>query len=177
VIKTVLESLAHVENFFQLNFLFSGLEVPSTLIFGARIFVFLVFGAGLIWAGYRIVIKVLECIQTFFAHLGKLPASFFLLLVLVIPLSSESLGARWIGYILLVLCLLGLGLTAALILVLWKYGVDHAVRLLDALRTRREEAPVEASDPNLPPDNIVGPVHEPPVASRGTAAHSWPAPG
>lgn len=176
MIKTVLESLAHLESFFQLNFLFSGLEVPSTLVFGARIFVFIVFGAGLIWAGYRIVIKLLECIQTFFAHLGKLPASFFLLLVLVIPLSSESLGAQWIGYILLVLCLLGLAFTVALILVLWKYGVDHAVRLLDALRTRREEAPVEASHPNLPPDNVVGPVSDPPAAARDTAAPSWSAP-
>ncbi len=177
MINTLLENLAHVENFFQLNFLFSGLEVSSTLIFAARILVFMVFGAGLIWGGYRIVIKLLECVQTFFAHIGKLPKSFFLLVILVLPLSSESLGAQWIGYILLVSCLLGLALTGALILVLWKYGVDHALRLLNALRTRREDPPVEEEHVSMPPDNIVGPMHDSVNGSTDGRMPSWPASG
>lgn len=177
MINSTLESLAHLENFFQLNFLFSGLEVSSSLIFGARILVFVVFGVGLIWGGFRIIIKLLECVQTFLVHLGKLPKSFFLLLVLIIPLSSESLGAQWIGYILLVLCLLGLALTGALILVLWKYGVDHAVKLLNALRTRREKPPDEEAHSTPPMDNIVGPMHDPETRSTDGASSPWPASG
>ena len=177
MMNSLLENLAHVENFFQLNFLFSGLDVSSTLIFAARILVFMVFGAGLIWGGYRIVIKLLECVQDVFCPYRKTAKSFFLLLILVLPLSSESLGAQWIGYILLVFCLLGLAVTGALILVLWKYGVDHALRLVDALRTRREEPPVEEEQVSMPPDNIVGPMHDSVSSSNDGRMPSWPASG
>lgn len=166
MINTFSESLAHLENFFQLNFLFSGLEVSSTMIFVSRILVFLLFGLSLIWAFYHVLIKVLDCLEAFLANVGRLPKTFFLLLILIIPLSSGSLGAQWIGYILLVSCLLGLALTAALMLVLWKYGVDQAVRLLDALRTRRHHAQAEPPEPAMPPENIVTAMPDPIEGSR-----------
>ncbi len=96
------DGLPHLQNFFQLDFLFSGLQASSTEIFLARLGVLLIFGAGLIWVCFKILMKVLDCVQTFLGSLGSLPKSFFLLLLLIIPLSTDSIGARWIGYILLV---------------------------------------------------------------------------
>ena len=130
------EGLAYLQNFFQLNFLFSGLEVSSTGVFLARLAVLLVFGGGMIWIAFRVLMKALDCLQTFLGSVGTLPKSFFLLMLLVIPLSTESLGARWIGYMLLVLSVLGLAVLGVLVLVLWKYGVDQALRLINNLRMR-----------------------------------------
>ena len=96
------DGLPHLQNFFQLDFLFTGLQASSTEILLARLGVLLIFGAGLIWVCFKILMKVLDCVQTFLGSLGSLPKSFFLLLLLIIPLSTDSIGARWIGYILLV---------------------------------------------------------------------------
>lgn len=134
------EALAHIENFLQLNFLFSGLEVSSTAVFMARIVTLLVFGAGLIGVMFKLLIKILDCLQTFLGSIGTLPKSFFLLLLLVVPLSSDSIGAKWVGYLLLVLSLLGMAALGVLILVLWKYGVDQALRLINNLRAKSAEA-------------------------------------
>ncbi|HMK36507.1 MAG TPA: hypothetical protein VK463_15645 [Desulfomonilaceae bacterium] len=154
--QKIVEMLPYVQNFFQLNFLFSGLEVSSTSILIARVLTFIVFGMGAAWALFRIVMKLLDCVQTFLQALGPLPRSFFLLLLLVIPLSTDSLGAKWIGYILLVACLLGLASTAALILVLWKYGVDQALRLIDTFRSRGEKSEARSEKgSSLLPDRII----------------------
>jgi hypothetical protein len=152
------EGLPHLQNFFQLDFLFSGLQASSTEIFFARLGVLLIFGAGLIWVCFKILMKVLDCVQTFLGSLGSLPKSFFLLLLLIIPLSTDSIGARWIGYILLVFCLLGLAGTAGLVLVLWKYGVDQALRLINSLRSRWEVFPHDSKTSSPSADNIVTPV-------------------
>ena len=65
------DGLPHLQNFFQLDFLFSGLQVSSTEIFLARLSCFLlIFGAGLIWVGFKILMKVLDCVQTFWAVSG-----------------------------------------------------------------------------------------------------------
>ncbi len=147
--------LQHIQNFFQMNFLFSGLEVSTTYILFARVAAFIVFGAGFVFALFKITMKVLDCVQTLLRALGPLPKSFFLLLVLVIPLSGDSLGAKWIGYILLAMCLLGLAITVALVLVLWKYGVDQALRLIDTLRSRGEKHEVPEKESSQPPDNVL----------------------
>jgi hypothetical protein len=152
------DGLPHLQNFFQLDFLFSGLQVSSTEIFLARLAVLLIFGAGLLWVGFKLLMKVLDCVQTFLGSLGSLPKSFFLLLLLIIPLSTDSLGAKWIGYILLVLCLLGLAGTSVLVVVLWKYGVDQALRLINSFRSQSEVLPQDFKTSSLPPDNIVTPV-------------------
>jgi hypothetical protein len=151
------DGLPHLQNFFQLDFLFTGLQASSTEILLARLGVLLIFGAGLIWVCFKILMKVLDCVQTFLGSLGSLPKSFFLLLLLIIPLSTDSIGARWIGYILLVFCLLSLAGTAGLVLVLWKYGVDQALRIINSLRSRWEVLPHD-SKTSSPPDNIVTPV-------------------
>ncbi len=151
------EGLAHLENFFQLNFLFSGLEVSSTAVFAARLTALLVFGGSVIWAVFKIAIKVLDCLQTFLGSVGTFPKTFFVLLLLVIPLSSNSLGARWIGYILLVMSVLGLAVLGILVLVLWKYGVDQALRLIDNVRTRTHKNSLTDEDPSVLSDNIVPP--------------------
>jgi len=151
------DALPHLQNFFQLDFLFSGLQASSTEIFLARFGVLLIFGAGLIWVVFKILMKVLDCVQTFLGSLGSLPKSFFLLLLLIIPLSTDSLGARWIGYILLVFCLLGLAGTATLVVVLWKYGVDHALRLINGFKSRAESSPRNSDTFSAPPHNVVTP--------------------
>lgn len=175
--NTSLDGLAHIQNFLQLDFLFSGLEVSSTAVFIARILVLVLFGFGLVWTAAKIVLKLLDCVQTFLGSLGQLPRSLFLLLLLIVPLSSESMGARWIGYILLVLCLLALAATGALIVVLWKYGVDQALRLIDTLRSHPREHDQGFRDSTLPPDNIVGPLGDPVDIPGERAARSWPHPG
>jgi hypothetical protein len=149
------DALPQIQNFFQMNFLFSGLEVSTTYILFARVATFIVFGVGFVFAVFKIVMKLLDCVQTLLHVLGPLPKSFFLLLVFVIPLSGDSLGAKWIGYILLVMCLLGLAITVALVLVLWKYGVDQALRLIDTLRSRGTKPEVPERESSLPPDNVL----------------------
>jgi len=157
------DGLAHVQNFIRLDFLFSGMEVSSTSIFAARLAVLLLFGCGLLWAAFKIVIKSIDCLQTLLGSIGQLPKSFFLLLLLVIPLSPESLGARSLGYILLIMSLLGLVAACGLFVVLWKYGVDQAISLVNSLRSRAAEPRRESSQSTLPPDNIMGPVINPPI--------------
>jgi hypothetical protein len=172
------ENLAPVQNFFQLNFLFSGLEVSSNTLLLARLTAFLVFGVGLMWLLFRIIVKVLDCIQAFVASLGSLPKSFYLLLLLVVPISSDSLGAKWTGYILLVMSLFGVVVTVALVLVLWKYGVDQALRLINNLRSHQHEKTSNScSDRALPPDNVVRPLMDPPVMRSEGRPTSWPVSG
>ncbi len=167
------EGLPHIENFLQLNFLFSGLEVSSSSIFAARIAALLVFGAGLLWAVYRIIMKSLDCLQTLFTSLGPIPKSFFLLLLLVIPLSPDSVGAKWLGYLLFALLLVVLVACATLALVLWRYGVDQALRLLNSVRRRTESpGPVERES-TLPPDNIIRPVTDAAGMPPEGARSSW----
>jgi len=157
------DGLAHVQNFIRLDFLFSGLEVSSTSIFAARLAVLLLFGCGVLWAGFRIIIKSIDCIQTLLGSVGQLPKSFFLLLLLVIPLSHDSLGARSLGYILLITSLLGLLAACGLFLVLWRYGVDQAIALVNSLRSRAEETRRDTTRSAIPPDNILGPIINPPI--------------
>lgn len=171
------DSLAHLQNFFQLNFLFSGLEVPSSMIFVARVSAFLVIVTGLLWAVYRILIKVLDCLQAFLGGLGALPGAFFLLILLAIPVSADSLGARWIGYILLLMSMLGLAVLGALALVLWKYGVDQALRLINSLRsTEREDLAGRKTDSAFPPDNIIRPMNDPGLVRPEGKGMTWSVP-
>jgi hypothetical protein len=161
------ETVSYLQNFFQLQFLFSGLEISSSMIFAARILVLLAFGIGALWISYRIVMKVLDCLQTLLASLAPVPKTFYLLLFLVIPLWPDSAGAKWMGYILLVLALLGLGLIGVLFLVLWKYGVEHAVRLINTLRYRAQGQRTEEFMPSLRPETVLRPVQDaPPVRSE-----------
>ena len=157
------DGLPQLQNFFQLDFLFSGLQISSTEIFLGRLCVFLIFGAGLIWAAFKITMKILDCVQTFLGCLGSLPRSFFLLLLLTIPLSRNSLGAGWIGYILLVFCLLGLAGTAILILVLWKYGVDQALRLINSFRSRSDSRAQDTRPATPSSDNVITLSQQPPI--------------
>jgi hypothetical protein len=48
--------------------------------------------------------------------------------------------------------------TAGLVLVLWKYGVDQALRLINSLRSRWEVIPHDSKTSSPSPDNIVTPV-------------------
>lgn len=167
------EGLPYIENFLRLNFLFSGLEVSSTLVCLARVAVLLVFGAGLLWAVYRIVMKSLDCLQTLFAGIGPIPKSFFLLLLLVIPLSPESVGAKWLGYLLFALLLIAISFCAVLALVLWRYGVDQALRLLHSLRQRAGGDEPVTRESSLPPDNIVRPMTNPAGMTSEGEKSSW----
>lgn len=127
--------LPYLQSFFQLNFLFSGMETSSTVILIARLCIFVVFGFGALWMALKITLKFLDCVQTLFTVLAPLPKSFFLILLLVIPLSPDSIASRWIGYILLILALFGVGCTGVFLVVLWKYGVDQAFRLIRFFRS------------------------------------------
>ena len=71
---------------------FSGLEVSSTMILAARVFMMAALGGGLLWAIFKITIKFLDCIQTFLANLGHIPWVFYLLPLLVVPGSADSLA-------------------------------------------------------------------------------------
>jgi hypothetical protein len=151
------EALPYVQNFFQLNFLFSGLEVSSAIVLAGRAMVLVLLGGGLLWALFRLTMKFLDCVQTLLANLGQIPWVFWLLLLLVVPWSHESLGAKWIGYILIVLALVALALCGVLAMVCWKYGVDQALRLINRLGARRETRPVESRESGMPPENVLTP--------------------
>jgi hypothetical protein len=110
---------------------------------------------------------MMDCVQTLFASLAPVPKLFYLILFLAIPLAPDSIGARWIGYILLVLALLGLALLAVLVLVLWKYGVEQALRLITTLRSRSAESRHETKPGPVVPDNVLRPVVDaPPVRTE-----------
>jgi hypothetical protein len=163
--------ISYLQNFFQLNFLFSGLEVPSYAIFAARLCTLIVFGGGFLWITFRIIMKVLDCVQTLLSSLAPVPKLFYLLLFLVIPLSADSIGARWIGYILLVLTLIGLAMLAVLVLVLWKYGVEQALRLIRVVRSRSPEPPGESRVSPLSPENVLRPVVDSPPVRTESMPH------
>ncbi len=160
--KFLWDMLSYLQNFFQLQFLFSGLEVSSSMVFAARLLVLLCFGIGGLWIAFRIIMKVLDCIQTLLASLAPVPKTFYLLLFLVIPLWPDSAGAQWMGYILLVLALAALGLLGVLFVVLWKYGVEHAVRLINTLRDRAQRPRTEPRVAPLPPETVLRPVPDAP---------------
>lgn len=156
--QVVWELMGQLERFFQLNFLFSGLEVSSTVVLMARLTTLVIFGIGIIWAIFSLLMKFLDCIQTLLSNLGPLPKSFFLLVLLVLPLSSESIGGKWIGYILLTLTIMGLALSSAIIIVAWKYGIEQTLKFINNLRSRPSEACSEQeSTNNTAPENFIRP--------------------
>jgi hypothetical protein len=161
--KTLWDVVAYLQNFFQLNFLFSGLEVPSAAIFAARVCVLLVFGFGFLWVSFRLLMKVLNCVETLLASLAPIPKVLYLLLFLMIPLSPDSIGARWIGYILLVLVLAGVALLGVMVLVLWKYGVDQALRFINTVRSRSAEPQTDGRASPVASDNVLRPVVDSPA--------------
>jgi hypothetical protein len=164
----VWEFISYLQSFFQLQFLFSGLEVSSAAVFAARVLVFLFFGLGALWMVFRIVMKVLDCIQTLLASLAPVPKTFYLLLFLVIPLWPDSAGAKWMGYILLVLALTGLGMLSVLSLVLWKFGVEHAIRLINTLKNRAQGQRTEGFAAPLGPETVLRPVPDGPAVRSET---------
>ncbi len=165
--STPWDGLAHIQNFLRLDFLFSGLEVSSQLLFAARALVFIVLIVSVVVALLKILLKGLDCVQTFLAGLSRLPRAFFLVLLFAIPLVPDSLGAKWAGYILVLVLLFGLALTGLLTVVLWKYGVDQTLRLINNLRRRSSDVPGRLDESTSPPDNIVGEMPSPvPTGSR-----------
>jgi len=166
--NSVSEALPYIQNFFQMNFLFSGLEVSSTMIIAVRVLMIVILGGTLLWAMFKIIIKSLDCLQTLLANLGQIPWVFYLLLLFLIPGTADSLAAKWIGYILLLAALLGFSFLAVLVLVLWKYGVDQALRFVNRLSHPRSNFSSEHSrQSSMPPDNIVSSFADSPQSLRG----------
>jgi len=149
------DSLPYLQSFFQLNFLFSGLEVSSGIVLAARICIFALFGSGLLWASFKIIVKILDCLQTFISVIGPLPKIFFLLMILVVPLSPDSIGARWTGYILLVAAILGVTCSGILLIILWKYGVDQALSMVRNLRYKQSPEMDRASERTFQHENAI----------------------
>ncbi|MGC8602335.1 MAG: hypothetical protein ACP5VS_01460 [Desulfomonilaceae bacterium] len=143
--QSISETLSQLQIFFQLNFLLSGLELPSMLIFIIRSLVFLTCLIGCVWGVLRIALKMLDVFQALVTTLGPLPKSFFLLLLFILPLSENSIGGRWIGYILLTLSTAVFAIATALTVTMWKYGVDQTLRVINFFRAKsgvHESAPV-----------------------------------
>ncbi len=171
--QAVWELMGQLERFFQLNFLFSGLEVSSTVVLMARLSTLVIFGIGLIWAIFSVFMKFLDCVQTLLGNLGPLPKSFFILLLLIIPLSPDSLGGKWIGYILLTLTVMGLALSLTTIIVAWKYGVDQTLRFINNLRGKSwQTEDSRREDNSVAPENIM----RPPIMSAAGQEHVVRAP-
>ncbi len=147
------EVVAHIQSFFRLDFIFSGLEVSSNVLFAARVLTLVVIGGGVIYAVFQIPIKILDCIQAFASSLGNFPGSFFLVLLLVLPLSPDSLGAVWIGYILLALSLFGVAAVIAALIVLWKHGTDQLVRVIRTIKSGPDRAGPSTPESKSPPEN------------------------
>jgi len=168
------DGLAYVQNFIRLDFIFSGTEVPSSWVLAARFAFLVLFGGGLVWVAYRIVWKVLDCVQTLLTGVVHLPKSFFLVLLLVIPLSPDSLGARSVGYMLALFFVLAVVAAVGLVFVLWKYGVDQTLRLVHALKNRSDTTAERHATSSSPPENIVT---QPPVEGGLRERMPWPRTG
>ncbi len=134
--QPISETLSQLQIFFQLNFLLTGLELSSMWVFIIRSLVFLTCLIGFVWGLFKIALKMLDVVQALVSALGPLPKSFFLLLLLVLPLSDNSIGGRWIGYILLTLSASVLTIAAALTVTMWKYGVDQTLRVINFFRSK-----------------------------------------
>ncbi len=134
--QPISETLSQLQVFFQLNFLLTGLEMSSMWVFIIRSLVFLTCLIGCVWGLFKIALKTLDVVQTLVSALGPLPKSFFLLLLLILPLSDNSIGGRWIGYILLTLSTTVLTIATALTVTMWKYGVDQTLRVINFFRSR-----------------------------------------
>jgi hypothetical protein len=167
------ESLTHLQTFFQLGFLFSGLEVSSFAVFAARLLVLILFGAGILWGLLKIVLKSLDCIQAFLGNLNRLPWTFFLLILLAFPLSRESLGAQWTGYILGVAALLAVAAVSVFMVVLWKYGLDQALRFVGSLRSRSRRAEGETVEFADPSEQATNPREIIPEMGASEGSRSW----
>lgn len=144
--QPVWETLSQLQGFFQLNFLLTGLELSSVWVFVLRSLVFLTCLIGFVWGFFRIALKMLDVIQALVSALSPLPKSFFLLLLLVIPFPDNSLGGKWIGYILLTLSGTALVIGVALTVTMWKYGVDQTLRVINFFRSKSRHN--EESGPN-----------------------------
>lgn len=158
------EYLPYLQNFFQLNFLFSGLEVSSQTLLVARLGFFIMSIGGLVYVTLRVVIRLLDCVHAFLSGLGTLPRSFFLLLILVIPLSPESLGSKWMGYLLLMMALFGLSALGVFAIVIWRHGIDQTLRLVEYLRSKKSgKGPVCEPHPHVSEDNLLRSTMAPPM--------------
>lgn len=149
------EFFDYLEAFFRLDFLFTGLEVNTIMVFIARLIVFVVFGGGALFVIFKVSVKLLECVQALLSSIGLLPGTFYLLILLVIPLSPNSLISNWIGYILLTICALCVSILALLSLALWKYGVERVVSMIRTMRSEYNKEPSSAEDQLMDPDNVI----------------------
>jgi hypothetical protein len=147
-----LDVVSNLQALFRLDFLFSGLEVSSAAIFGARLGVFALSCAGTLYLAARLALKALDCLKTLLEILPKLPGYLLVGILFVAPLSNESIGVRWMGYILVIVSLMMILGTAICVAVLWRYGVDQALRLLKGLRARGNGGPeaVRVSPGSMP---------------------------
>ncbi|MFH0960935.1 MAG: hypothetical protein V1897_19800 [Pseudomonadota bacterium] len=134
--NTFWEITSQMQVFFQLNFLLSGLELSSGWVFLIRSLVFLTCLIGFVWGFLTVIIKILDVTQAAVNALGPLPKSFYLLLLLIIPLPDYSLGSKWIGYILLTISAMVFSVAFVLTIVMWKYGIDQTLRLINFFRSR-----------------------------------------
>lgn len=130
------EIFSQLQVFFQLNFLLTGLELSSGWVFLIRSLVFLTCLSGAVWGFFKIALKILDVTQALVTALGPLPKTFYLVLLLIIPLPEDSLGGKWIGYILLTISTMVFAIAAALTVVMWRYGVDQTLRIINFFRAR-----------------------------------------
>ncbi len=149
------ELFDYLEAFFRLDFLFTGLEVNTAMVFVARLIVFVALGGGSLFAIFKVSVKLLECVQTLLSSIGALPGTFYLLILLVIPLSPNSLISNWIGYILLTICVLGFSILALMSLALWKYGVESVVTMIRTMGFDYNKKPSSPEDQLMDPDNVI----------------------
>ena len=61
---------------------------------------------------------------------------------------------------------MGLAMVGVVMLVLWKYGVDQALRLINNFRARSTESAPDCSEPAIPPENDLRPSMDPPARAE-----------
>jgi hypothetical protein len=141
----VTQFLQFLQTFFQLNFLFSGTETSSMVVLSVRIVVFILALIAFTHALVTISVKFLESVSAFFKAVAPIPKSFFLFLVLIAPLSNDSLGGKWGGYILITLMMIGFILMLGLIVLVWKHGIDYVLKMIGLNRPQSTEIVAQPS--------------------------------
>jgi hypothetical protein len=141
--QSIVQILQSLQTFFQLNFLFSGTETSSIVLLSVRIGVFILALIAFTHALVTISVKFLECVSALFKAVAPIPKSFFLFLVLIAPLSNDSLGGKWGGYILITFMMVGFIMMLGLIVLVWKHGIDYALKMIGLNRPNTTPTVIE----------------------------------
>ncbi len=143
------EILVQLKSFFRLDFLLGGLGLTAEEMFWTRAVVFVLF----VYISFRVLLRLIDLVKAVFLGLLSAPGLGLVILVLLaIPMSPDSLGRDVLPVIVFSLILVLLGVVAATVAVLVKYGPERAIEIMRRLKTADRSGQTPAAQPPSPED-------------------------